>query len=241
MLNKFINLNCRLSDKFSHVFNKFTHENSYHEMVTRRIDAFLSQKTYSRILEVGGIDRPMLTKAPGRVFDGLDIEHSPRMDEIYDHIFIKSIESPLVETYDLIYSMTVLEHVEDNSKSIASIYGALATGGLTIHYIPSKAHPYSVILQMVGPLLGKKLVQTFYPESKGLSGYKTFFNKCSPNEMQRLFEANKFIDVEIIPFYRVSYFRFFFPLYLMVVCWENFCKYFKLRQMCSGFIVVAGK
>jgi hypothetical protein len=241
MLNKFINVNCLLSDTFCKVFKKFTHENNYSEIVAKRIETFLSQRKSSRILEVGGIDRPILKKAPGRVFDGLDIEYSPRMDEIYDNVFIKSIETPLAETYDLIYSMTLLEHVEDNSRSIASIYGGLNSGGHTVHYIPSKSHPYSIVLQMVGPLLGKKLVHTLYPESKGLSGYKTYFNKCSPDEMQGVFEECGFNDIEIIPFYRVSYFRFFFPLFLMVICWENFCKCLKLRQMCSGFIIIATK
>jgi 2-polyprenyl-3-methyl-5-hydroxy-6-metoxy-1,4-benzoquinol methylase len=163
------------------------------------------------------------------------------MDNIYDRVFIKSIEEPLTETYDLIYSMTLLEHVKDNIKSITSIYNGLNTGGLTVHYIPSKYHPYSIILQMVGPILGKKLVQLFYPESKGLSGYKTFFNKCSPDEMKNVFESCGFSNIELIPFYRTSYFRFFFPLYILILYYENVCEYFKLHKLCSGFIISATK
>lgn len=43
------------------------------------------------MLEVSGIDRPMLEKAPNRIFDGLDIEYSSRMNQIYDRVFVKSI------------------------------------------------------------------------------------------------------------------------------------------------------
>lgn len=194
------------------------------------------------VLEAGGIDRPLLAKESGMSYHGLDIEYRERCDEIYDAFHVQSIEAPLPGSYHLIVSLTLLEHVRDNRAAIAAMYRALETGGAAMHYVPSKYHPYSLVLRLVGPRLQKVLIRYLRPEAQEVAGYPAYFHLCSPGEMKEAFEEQGFSAVTVRPFYRAAdYFNFFVPFYLLVVLWENICERLGLEQLCSGFVITGRK
>lgn len=242
LFKKFVSFNVRIANFFNRHFPYFAATQSYHSEVLSRVDNFLGQQNNCDVLEVGGIDRPLLKRSSGFRYDGMDIEHRELCDNIYDNYYVQSIEEPIGNEYDLIISMTLLEHVKNNNASVAQMYKSLRTGGCLVHYLPSKNHPYSIILRLIGPKLQKKLVKILRPWAADVTGYPAFFDCCSPSEMKGLCKCSGFTHIEIIPFYRANdYFSFFIPCYIAVTLWENICKKFNWVQLCSGFVIIAKK
>lgn len=243
LIHKFVEINKKVCKWFCDAFPKFFREGeNYLYVLLSEITKLMNRGNIRRVLEVGGTDRPLLQKRPYMQYNGLDIEYKEKCLHIYDRFFHQSIEEPIEGYYDLIFSTTLLEHVQNNSLSFKHIYDSLNDSAATIHYLPSKNHPYSVILRLVGAKLQKKIISVLRPWAANVTGYNAFFDKCSPREMENLLQRIGFKDIEIIPFYRANdYFCFFTPLFILITIWENFCRKFKLRQFCSGFIVIAYK
>jgi SAM-dependent methyltransferase len=213
---------------------------SYKQELLRRIEAEIEEQVVEAVLEVGGIDRPLLKCGADFDYDGLDIEHREGCDEVYDRFFVQSIERPLPRSYDVIVSITLLEHVRDNSAAFDSIFRSLAFGGSTHHYVPSKYHPYALCLRTVGPKLQKRLISILRPGLVGETGYPAFFDHCSPRAMRRLLEDIGFVDIDVRAYYRANdYFAFFLPAYVLVTTFENLCRRWGWTTFASGFVVSA--
>jgi SAM-dependent methyltransferase len=242
LLKKFVSFNVRLSDYVAHKFPYFVKEESYNEHLLSFVNKIINEWGFCSVLEVGCIDRPLLNRSSKFRYDGIDIEYKAECEKIYDNFYVQSIEQPIENKYDLIMSMTLLEHIQDNDASATQMYEALKHEGYIAHYLPSKYHPYSLILRLVGPKWQVRLIKTLRPWAVGVTGYQVFFNKCSPKEMKKLFTSKGFRNIKIVPFFRANdYFKFFFPCYIVVTMWENICNRLKLEQLCSGFIITAQK
>ncbi|MHC4556531.1 MAG: class I SAM-dependent methyltransferase [Planctomycetota bacterium] len=242
ILEKIVSFNVKQTQSFDRRFPRLVRNGCYRSEIVSLIDSFISQKEFSHVLEVGGIERPLLKRSERIEYDGLDIEYKDMYKEFYDHFLVQSIEEPILRTYDLIVSIAVLEHISDNTLSITQMYKALRTGGCIVHYTPSKYHPYSLILRLVGPRIQKRLIRVLRPWAEHMTGYPAFFNKCSPREMKKISRASGFKQIKVIPFFRANdYFRFSAPAYILVTLWENICLKLKWEQLCSGFIIIARK
>lgn len=242
LFRKFVTFNVRLGDYTARKFPHFVETQNYKDVILSYVEDFISRHNNSSVLEVGGIDRPLLKRSSKFRYDGIDIEYKAQCEKIYDNFYVQSIEEPIENKYDLIISMTLLEHVRNNDASITQMYKALRPGGYTIHYLPSKYHPYSLALRIVGPKWQRRLVKTLRPWAVDVTGYPAFFDRSSPNEMRKLFNCKGFEYVETISFFRANdYFRFFFPFYIATSLWENICKKLKWEQLCSGFVIIARK
>lgn len=242
MLKKFASLNVKLTRSFDRRFPGFVESRNYRNEMLCFIDGLISQKKFSRVLEVGGINRPLLKRSERIRYDGLDIEYKDGYKELYDDFIVQSIEEPVRRVYDLIVSAGVLEHVPNNTLSITQMYKALTSGGYIVHYTPSRYHPYSLILRLIGPHAQKKLIRILRPWAAEVTGYPAFFDKCTPGEMKKRLRAAGFREIRVIPFFRANdYFRFFFAGYVLVTLIENICEKLKWEQFCSGFIITAKK
>jgi len=242
LLKRIISFNVRLTKLIDQKKPDFVKERNYKDQLLLSIKKVLNQCNHCSVLEVGGIDRPLLERSEKMRYDGLDIEYKEQCSHIYDNYFVQSIEEPVKCKYDLIISMTLLEHVQDNNASVTQIYQALKPGGYAIHYLPSKYHPYSLILRLVSPRCQKRLIRTFRFWAEEVTGYPSFFDRCSPKEMRKLFKNKGFKHVTTTSFFRANvYFRFFLPFYILVTLWENICKRLQFEQLCSGFIITARK
>lgn len=200
-----------------------------------------------KILEVGGIDRPKIKRNTENenylIIDGLDIDYRQGCDVIYSNFYHLGIEKMNFEnTYDFVYSFTVLEHIEDNEIAVSNIYKALKEGGITMHYMPSKLHPFTLINRMLPNKIAKLVLKYLRPEIAGVTGYKSYYDFCTPDQMKKLFSKKGFTDVSTVCYYDASdYFAFFPPIYFLVICYESIIKKLALKNLCAGFIVVAKK
>lgn len=242
MIKSFVRFNKTLSayceKRWPQIFGG---DNCTHELLSRITTDIASRKP-RRILECGGIDRPLLGKSADYTYVGLDIEDKQACYEVYDEFYVRSVEEPFGTLADMIISTTLLEHVRNNRSAVKQMHAALTDRGTTHHYVPSKYHPYSLLLRLLGPNLQKKLIAILRPEGKEVSGYPAFFDGCSPEEMKRLFEAAGFSEVDVRPFYRANdYFDFFVPAYVFITLFENLCRALSWRYWCSGFVITAVK
>ncbi len=231
---------CRLLEK---IFPKFFGSpRCYNRDQLKMIAEILQQRNDIKVLEAGGVDRPMLNKSSGFSYYGMDIDDKPSCYDCYDKFLVQSIEERITDKFDLIISTTLLEHVPNNKKSVKAMYDAINDDGLMIHYIPSRNHFYSICLRLVGPKLQKILIKYLRPEAFAVTGYPAFFDKCSPNEMKNLCRAQGFKDIEVICYYKATdYFAFFVPAYLLVAICENLFEYIGVTHFSSGFIIKAKK
>jgi len=176
------------------------------------------------------------------VYDGLDMDCNPQCNQIYDSFFVQSVEEPIKKRYDLIISMTLLEHVKNNTSGFTQMYRALNDGGCMVHYQPSKYHPYSVLLRIIGTTWQRRLITLLRPWAQAVTGYPAYFDHCCPSTMARLAAKVGFRSSEVHTFYRGNdYFRFFLPFYLLVTIWENLAHRLLWKDLCSGFIIVSKK
>ncbi|MEW6037062.1 MAG: methyltransferase domain-containing protein [Pseudomonadota bacterium] len=213
---------------------------SYRDLLIGRIAQDIRTRRPAVILEAGGVDRPLLRRSPDYIFVGLDIEMRPDCATLYDSFIVQSIEKPVPLRADMIVSYTLLEHVPDNRGSMHAMFASLNPGGTTHHYVPSRYHPYSISLQIVGPTLQKRLIPLLRPGAETTTGYPAFFNYCSPASMHRLMRETGFVDIDLVPFYRASdYFAFFLPLFILVTLFENLCAALGLRVFASGYVISA--
>lgn len=243
MISYFIEFNRRLSKSLERTFpNFFGQPVKYRGRLMKIIQETLAEAECNSVLEVGGVDRPLLKKSKGYKYVGMDIDERPTCYECYDEFIVQSIEDRVEQKFDLVFSLTLLEHVPNNELSMESIYNCLNKNGKTVHYVPSKNHFYSICLRLVGPKIQKYLISKIRPEASEVSGYPAFFNYCSPKEMEKLATKVGFRSVDVIPFYKATdYFSFFLPLYIIVSIFENTFQLFKLSHFSSGFIIVARK
>ena len=213
LLRRFLAWNRRLSEGLVDKFAVFSRDADYRSELVDRIHSDIRIQKLHSILEVGGIDRPLLEKSANYAFDGLDIEHRENCEVVYDNFRVQSIEDPVDAKYDMVISITLLEHVPDNSSAIDSIAGCLVKGGRTHHYIPSKWHPYSIALRIIGPKWQTRLIPLLRPGTETVTGYPAFFDHCSAPAMKKLFSEKGFSNIHIRAFYNANdYFAWFLPV-----------------------------
>lgn len=165
------------------------------------------------ILEPGGIDRPQLKKSERYQYEGLDVEERSTCYDVYDSFYVRSIEEPLPKKYDLIVSRALLEHVPDNRRAFRAMGDGLKVGGKMVHFIPCGNHPYSLLTRLVGNRLQKILIKLIKPQSQK-TGYKVYFNYCSPRKIRSLLEGNSVHVLHSQSYWGASeYFKFFVPFF----------------------------
>lgn len=243
VFKKFVSLNrsiCIYLEK--HFSNFFMGSRSYTKDLNNLIRHSIENLQPLRILEVGGIDRPLLSKSGHYKYIGLDIDSNDSCYSIYDEFIVQSIEDEVDDAVELVISTTLLEHVPDNKKSFRSMHKVLLDDGYMHHYVPSKNHPYSLILRLVGPKLQKILIKYLRPHAEEVTGYPAFFNLCTVSQMRKELLLIGFKDIKITPYYKATdYFAFFVPAYLFVAILENIFEYTGQTWAASGMIISAKK
>jgi hypothetical protein len=242
LLASFVRTNRAAARWLEAKFPTFFGSESYRQEILHRIESDLRGKSSPTVVEAGGADRPLLHKADGYTYVGIDIDAPPGAYDVYDAFYAQSIEQPLPITADIVISFTLLEHVKNNEAAAASIFASLRPGGVTHHYVPSNWHPYSILLRLLGPAAQKRPIAILRPDAVSVSGYPAYFDHCSPAKMEALLRKAGFTRINIRCYYRASdYFAFFLPFYVLVAVFENICAILRVKTCASGFVISAQK
>jgi len=214
LIRSFVAWNRRCCQALAKRFAGLINHERYHDVIRQRIAADLA-KMRGKVLEVY---------------------------RIYDNFFVQSIEKSVDQSYGMIISMTLLEHVRDNRASVQNMFDALVPGGTTHHFLPSAHHPYAMCLRAVGPKWQKILIRHLRPAAVYETGYPALFDHCSIKRMRALFLETGFEEVDVKAFYNANdYFAFLIPAWIAVVLFEFVCSRLGWRYFASGFVISARK
>lgn len=243
IIRRFSSLNrslcAALESRFPRVFDTMGEGTTYVPLISTTAKRMIRDGARD-VIEVGGIDRPLLHRDGTFRYVGLDIEYRERCREVYDHFLVQSIESPIEGRFDLIFSQHLLEHVRDNRAAARSMFAATKPAGFVCHYVPNRGHPYALLLRMLSNRLQRRLLELTSPTGKTKGGYPTYFDRCNPSEMRQTFIEAGFTNVSTVVFYSPTpYFRVFLPAHVLIVAFMHVCRWMGLDAFCSGFVITA--
>lgn len=147
----------------------------------------------------------------------------------------------LPERYDLVVSQTLLEHVRDVERTIRNMAGALRSGGVMAHVLPSGRAPFALLNRMLGNRLGKKLLYLAFPGARKEAGFAAFYDRCTPGALKAICEQAGLVDVEITPYYATDYFRICTPLYVLELARQQTLTALGATGLCELFAITARK
>jgi 2-polyprenyl-6-hydroxyphenyl methylase/3-demethylubiquinone-9 3-methyltransferase len=120
---------------------------------------------------------------------------------------------------ELVVCCTLLEHVKNTDAAIACIASLLKKDGIALIFVPSRRALFAKLNLLLPERLKRWLLFSIFPETSPKQGFPSYYDRCSPEEMQRLCQKHWLTVIEAKYYFVSSYFSFFFPLYLLWRAW----------------------
>jgi len=170
-----------------------------------------------------------------------DIKENRDVDEARTADIVQGLPFGPAEV-DMIVSRSVLEHLADLEAFIANSKGVLKPGGYFIHFLPGRFAPFAIINRMLSQRLSRRILFFLHPQTVGICGFPSFYDRCSYSALARLVESPGFeIEEQRLTYYQSRYFDFFFPLYLASVGYELLARATGLPNLSAYILIVARK
>lgn len=200
-----------------------------------------------RVLDVGGGKHPAISLGMKRDFGlhivGLDVSDTELLQApagAYDQIVVGDVATVKIPgEYDLIFSRSVIEHVEDPASAIENLSRVLAPRGTMAHFMPCRNAPFAIINRILGNQLARRVLFTLFPDKRDDSGFQAFYNHCTPSELADLIGKRGLEVVKVIPYYKSDYAAFFAPFYTIEMVRQALMCYFDLENHAETFSIVA--
>ncbi|KPJ67640.1 MAG: hypothetical protein AMJ43_03055 [Coxiella sp. DG_40] len=224
--------------------SKITLENTYdfQKIILKKV-----KNRKIKVLEVGCNNRPTLKKDnyDNIILDGLDPDdklNSYTNHKVFDNFYNTSIENFDVQSqYDVIILNMILEHIRDNEIVFKKLSSLLKESGFIITHQPSNFHPFSIINRLLPHKIKLFVLKTLRPWSKvgEITGWKSYYNKTNIVEFKKLCKKNnlKIVDADF-NYNGRDYFKFFVPVYLIILLYEKITELLNIRLLCSHYWVV---
>lgn len=141
---------------------------------------------------------------------------------------------------DLLVSRTVLEHVRDVESAAREMARVLRPGGQTFHLLPCRYALFALIARIVPFDLAKRVLHIIVPGSQGVVEFDVYYDHGHPKELERVFSAAGFRDVELeCTWDQSAYFQAVFPVFLVVLLYQRVAALLRMRFLASYTIVSA--
>ena len=248
VLRQYLSWNSRLSRwqrcMASRVIPQLAHDGA-REFRERVLQSLLSPGL--RVLDVGGGKHPAISlqtkQELGLHIVGLDISDTELVQApagAYDHIVVGDVATVNIPgQYDLIFSRSVIEHVQDPASAIENLSRVLAPGGTMAHFMPCRNAPFAIINRALGNQVARQLLFALFPDKRNDSGFQAFYNYCTPSELADLIGGRGLEVVRVIPYYKSDYAAFFAPFYTVEMLRQALMCYFNLEDLSETFSIVA--
>jgi ubiquinone/menaquinone biosynthesis C-methylase UbiE len=142
---------------------------------------------------------------------------------------------------DMVTSASVLEHLPNLAASIKEISRILKPNGYFISLLPNKFALFAIINQCLPHSLSKKILYKLRPESKGVGGFKAYYNLCFFKALNNVLRENGF-DVQFcFSYHQSGYFSFFFPFFLISAIWDYMMCRLNIKNFCAYICFIAKK
>ena len=237
MIKKLVQANRKIVTSYLNFTNRiFGSIDDYEDFFRDKISKLSLQNKV--VLELGGANRPIFSKGRCFKYIGLDLDNSFNWEYIYDEYINDSAESDQNINADIIISAYLFEHIRNNKKALLNIKKWLNKDGFSIHIFPLKYHPYSIINQIIGNKLGKKLIPILRPGSESVTGYPAYYNLCSSFGLESFLTKNNF-KFKVKYFYGAEdYFAFFFLFGIVINIYNRICKVLNIKLLASNVVLI---
>ncbi len=200
-----------------------------------------------RILDVGGGKHPAIPPDMKRDLGlhvvGLDISDTELLQApagAYDQIVVGDVATVEIPgEYDLIFSRSVIEHVQEPAKAIDNLSRVLRPGGTMAHFMPCRNAPFAIINRLLGNQLARQVLFALFPDKRNDSGFQAFYNHCTPSDLAHLMGRHGLEVVKVIPYYKSDYAAFFAPFYTIEMFRQAVMCYFEVQNYAETFSIVA--
>lgn len=113
------------------------------------------------------------------------------------------------DTYDVVFSRFLAEHVPDGEAMHRNVYSVLREGGTAFHLIPTLYSLPFVINKFLPETLTYKLLEKLSPRRAISPKFPAYYSACyaNPDKMERLLRGIGYREVEVTPFYGHFYYE----------------------------------
>jgi SAM-dependent methyltransferase len=113
------------------------------------------------------------------------------------------------DTYDVVFSRFLAEHVPDGIAMHRNVYSVLRKGGTAFHLIPTLYALPFVINKYLPENLTRQILNVFSPRRSISPKFPAYYSACygDPKKMKRILLSIGYSDVEIEPFYGHFYYE----------------------------------
>ncbi len=225
MLKSFLKSQKWLSKQFDRLFPEKFRLDGQTDYQKNIVPAYLKENLF--VYDIGGGKRPYLNPGEKKRYKaeviGLDIsaeELNSAPEGAYDQKITADIACYRgAGNADLIICQSLLEHVHDIEAALAAFQSILKPGGLALVFVPSRNALYARLNMLLPQVVKKKLLFTFFPESKVKLGFPAYYQKCTPRALKKVSADCNFSVIDVSYYYNSVYFRFFFPFQLLWRTW----------------------
>ncbi len=138
----------------------------------------------------------------------------------YDDVHIVDIATYRGQhEFDMVICQSLLEHIENVEPVFEAMSTLLKNGAVALLFVPSKNAIYSRLNVLLPQELKKRILYFVYPDTRHTQGFPAFYHRCTPRDFRNMSRHYGFAVEECIPYFKSSYFSFFFPLYFIWRLW----------------------
>lgn len=210
--------------------------------LSRRLDGFLpaqvrrdGNKTFTSeilprafssgdvVYDLGGGSRPFVSATEKRRLDltvvGLDID-AAELAAAPAGVYDRTIAADLCafEGYgdaDVVICQAVLEHVPDTAAAMRALASTIKLGGRIYIFAPSRNALFARLNMVLPESIKLRLLFSLFPhKAEGHDGFKAYYDRCTPKEIEALAASNGLVVEERHLFWTSSYFSVFTPVYV---------------------------
>ncbi len=146
------------------------------------------------------------------------------------------------ESVDLIVSRMTLEHLTDVSSFVRESARVLKPGGWCIYLFAGRNAPYALVNRALPPSVASRLIHVLRPGSEGVYGFRAYYDRCSPHEIEGLLRSSGFDEVKVeVDYEQAPYFDFFVPLYILAALYDSATRLLDLRNLAPLVLACAQK
>jgi SAM-dependent methyltransferase len=199
------------------------------------------------ILDVGAGRSPTIApehRPAGCRYVGLDIsEHELRSaaSGAYDHAIAHDITRPLStgESFDLVLSWQVLEHVKPLDRALDNLREVLRPGGIMLTQLSGSFSGFALLARVVPHRLRVWAMARYlsHPEEEK---FPTYYDRCYAGALERMLAS--WSSVTLHPFYRGAvYFGTWRPLQRTYLGYESLIARLDVRNLATHYFVIASR
>jgi hypothetical protein len=155
--------------------------------------------------------RDMPSSARSYTVNDISEEELSRLPEGYEKACfdVSGDASNFRDTYDVVFSRFLAEHVPDGVAMHRNVFGVLRKGGTAFHLIPTLYAMPFVINKLLPERLTSALLGALSPSRKISPKFPAYYSACygNPHRMERLLKGIGYSHVEIRNFYGHYYYE----------------------------------